>query len=300
MTRPQDRRDFLRITLGSLGFWTLAGCGGGGAATTPAAAPVPPPANNITSEGTPMFQVPASVLAGIVARPETFLRAYRTLGGSTPSSTYVQSQLGAPFASLSDSGCMATFASLVAFDAAPSGSTALDPMNSTMQQLLTAQALACGHFCKLATLLALLGDPQLIPPDTDAGSSPPKASLHFLVWLDNVPLNTGFHSQLIISNALDNAYLLLDPTFAYALRIPYVGAGPQAGLTVIENAATMLQTPIAQANLAVLDPRGTAAVPQMLSTQISGALGPQYIYHDSIYGSEGWDARIEQIFDNMG
>ena len=247
-----------------------------------------------------MFQVPASVLAGIVLRPETFLNAYGALGGGTPASGYVRSQLGAPFASLSDAGCMATFASVVAFNVAPSGATTLDPMNSTLQQLLTANALACGHFCKLATLLSLLSQPQLMPPDSDSGSSPPKPSLHFLVWLDTVPLNTGYHSQLIIANVLDNAYLLLDPTYAYALRIPYVGAGPQASLTVIENAAAMLQTPITQANLAVLDPRGTASMPQMLSTQISGALGPQYVYHDSIYGSEGWDARIEQIFDNMG
>ena len=40
--------------------------------------------------------------------------------------------------------------------------------------------------------------------------------------------------------------------------------------------------------------------PQMLQTLISGAPGPQYIYHDTLYGSEGWDARIEQIIDNMG
>jgi len=62
----------------------------------------------------------------------------------------------------------------------------------------------------------------------------------------------------------------------------------------------MMQTPIAQENLAVLDPVGTAAVPQMLQTIISGALGPQYINHDSTNGSESWDARIEQVFDNMG
>ena len=246
-----------------------------------------------------MLQVPAAVLAGIVARPETFLSAYATLGGSTPADTYVRSQLGTAFASLKDAGCMATFASVVAFNAAPAGNATLDPMNSTLQQLLTAQALACTDFCKLTTLLSLIGNPQLIPPDTGAGSSV-KPSVHFLVWLDTVPLNTGYHSQLIISNVLDGAYLLLDPMYAYALRIPYVGAGPQTSLTTIENAATMMQKPITQENLVVLDPAGTAAVPQMLQTVISGALGPEYIDRDSAKGSVSWDARIEQIFDNMG
>jgi len=147
-------------------------------------------------------------------------------------------------------------------------------------------------------MLSLLGHPELIPPDADT-ASPPKPTVHFLVWLDTVPLNTGFHGQLVITNVLTDAYLLLDPTYGYALRIPFVGAGPQAALTVIENAATMLQTPIAQQNLAVLDPNGTASKPDMFQTLLSGALGPQYIEHDSIYGSEGWDIRIAQIFDTL-
>lgn len=246
-----------------------------------------------------MFQVSAADLAGIIARPETFLSTYQKLGGTTSSAAYVQSQLGASFVTLTDAGCMATFASVVAYNTAPLGTTTLAPLTATLQQLLTSQALTCGHYCKLNTLLTLLGNPQLIPPDAAAGT-PDKASIHFLVWLDTVPLNTGFHSQLILTNVLDSAYLLLDPTYAYALRIPYVGAGPQANLSVIENAATMLQTPIPQANLAVLDPQGAVSNPQMLQTVISGALGPQYIYHDSLYGSEAWDARIAQTFDSMG
>jgi len=286
MWQAQDRREFLRTTLGTLGFWTLAGCGGGGG--TPA-----------TSASTQMFPVSVARLAAIREHPETFLRAYKALGKSSSTAAYVQSKLGASFASLSDAGCMATFASLVAFHCAPIGSTPLAPIPATLQQLLTSQALTCGHFCKLATILSLLGHPELSPPDAASGT-PAKATLHFLVWLDTVPLNTGYHAQLIISNVLDNAYLLLDPTYAYALRIPYVGAGPQTSLTVIENAATMLQTPIPQENLAMLDPRGTATTPQMLQTIISGAVGPQHIYHDSLYGSEAWDARIEQIIDNIG
>jgi len=247
-----------------------------------------------------MFSVPPATLAGIVARPETFLSAYQALATpSVPSLAYVQSQLGPQFSTLTETGAIATFASVIAFNAAPLGDTPLDPMNSTLAQLLSAQSLVCGHYCKLATLLALLGNPQLIPPDPPAGS-PDKPDLHFLVWLGNVPLNTGYHAQLVITGVLSNSYLLLDPTYGYALRIPFVGSGPQPGLTTVENAATMLQTPIDQSNLAVLDPNRTASTPEMLTTILSGALGPQYIYHDTAYGCEGWDNRIAQIIANFG
>ena len=200
---------------------------------------------------------------------------------------------------MTDTGALALYASVVAFNAAPLGDTPLDPMNSTLQQLLNADSLVCGHYCKLNTLLALLGNPQLIPPDP-AGAAPPTSNLHFLVWLDTVPLNTGYHSQLIITNVLDSAYLLLDPTYGYAARIPFVGSGPLASLTPVENAATFLQTPSDASNIAVLDPNRTSATPGMLTTLVSGAMGPQYIYHDSIYGCEGWDTRIAQIIDNFG
>ena len=124
--------------------------------------------------------------------------------------------------------------------------------------------------------------------------------MHFTAWLPSVPLNTGYHSQLIITNVLDDAYLLLDPMYAYALRVPYVGAGPQDDLTDIENAATMMQTPISPENLVVLDPAGTAASPGMLQTIISGAMGPEYLYNDPVYGSAAWDTAISQTFVNMG
>jgi hypothetical protein len=247
-----------------------------------------------------MFPVTTATLAGITARPETFLSAYQALGGggSTPLE-YVRSQLGSQFASLTDTGALVTYASVIAFNAAPLGDTPLDPMNSTLQQLLNANSLVCGHYCKLTTLLALLGNPQLIPPDPDAGA-PAKSNLHFLVWLDTVPLNTGYHSQLIITDVIDNAYLLVDPTYGYVARVPFVGAGPLASLTTVENAATFLQTPSDASNLAILDPNRTSSTPEMRTTLLSGALGPQYIYHDSIYGCEGWDARIAQIIDNFG
>ena len=245
------------------------------------------------------FPVAASTLASLRERPETFLTAYAALGGSSSSAALVGSRLGTPFASLTDAGCMATYATAVAFACAPTGATPLAPLTATLQELLTSQELACGHFCKLATILALLGHPELNPPDAATGT-PAKPTLHFVIWLTTVPLNTGVHSQLVISNVLDDAYLLLDPTYGYALRIPFVGAGPQASLTVIENAATMMQTPIAQENLVVLDSAGTATEPQMLQTLISGAMGPQYIQHDALYGSEGWDTCIAAIFGKMG
>jgi hypothetical protein len=247
-----------------------------------------------------MLAVSAGVLAGIAARPQTFPCAYARLAvGGSSADAYVRSQLGAAFASLTDAGCLATYASVVAFNTAPAGMTTLDPASATLAQLLGAQALAVTHFCKLTTLLALIGNPLLIPPDAPAGD-PVKPSVHFLVWLDSAPLNSASHAQLIIANVLDNAYLLLDPTYAYVLRIPYVGAGPQASLSTVENAATMLQTPITRENLAVLDPAGTAAVPQLQQAVISGALGPQYISHDPTSGSESWDARIAQVFDDLG
>lgn len=223
---------------------------------------------------------------------------YNALGGAGSPATYMQSQLGAAFSSLADAGGIVTFASIVAHRVAPAGSNILDPLTVTLHQLLSGSPLACGHFCKLATLLALLGSPELIPPDAPVTDTP-KPTVHFLVWLESTPLNVGVHSQLLITNVLDEAYLLLDPMYAFALRIPYLGT-PQAALTAIENAASMMQTPIDQNNLVVFDSTASAAAPQMLQALTGGAMGPQYIYHDALYGSEGWDTAISVIFDNMG
>jgi hypothetical protein len=292
MSQLQHRRDFLRTTLGALGLWTLTGCGADGGADSSGG--LTPP--DSTAQ---LFPVTTERLSNIRLSPQTFLYAYSLLGGKAAPADYVRSKLGAAFASLTDEGCLATFASLIAFDCAPYGSTQLAPLTATLGELLSSQALACGHYCKLATVLTLLGYPALIPPDAPAGS-PPKPTLHFLVWVAHQPLNDGVHSQLILSNVLDEAYLLLDPTYAYALRIPFVGAGPQASLTVIQNAATMMQTPIAQENLVVLNAAGTANVPQMLTTLISGELGPEYVLYDPLYGSDGWDAHVAQIYDSFG
>ena len=246
-----------------------------------------------------MLQVSAETRAAIIARPEAFLAAYNAVGGGSPTATVVRSQLGAPFASLTDAGCMATFASLVAFGIAPMGTNANAPMSVTLGELLNSQALTYLDFCKLSALLSLIGSPGLVPADV-AGGAPAEASTHFLLWLADVPLGTGVHAQLVVANVLDKAYLLLDPTYAFALRIPFSSAGPDPGLTVVENAATMMQTPIAAQNLAVLDPAGTAAMPQLLTAATNGALGPQYIDHDVSSGSEGWDNHFARSWANMG
>jgi len=295
MSQDVGRRDFLRAAFGSIGFWALAGCGGGDSTTPESSAAAAGLAANTSGAMFPL----ASALANIRARPETFLSSYGALGGTTSSNAHVRSQLGTPFASLNDAGSMSVFASAVAFASAAQGNNSIDPLTATMRQILSSAQLACGHFCKLTTLLTLLGHPGLIPPDATPGGSP-KPTLHFLVWYENVPMPTGVHSQLILANVLENAYLLLDPMYGYAVRIPFVGAGPQADLTVIENAATMLQTPVGQSNLALLDPAGTAGLSQMVQVVIGGGLGPQYIYHDVLYGSEAWDNQIGQVFNSMG
>jgi len=278
-----------------LGYLSLPGCGGSGGGPVADAMPTPP-----ASAANPgLFPVSEGDMASIRARPEAFLSVYNNLAtDGTSADAVVRSTLGTSFASLSDAGCLVTFAAMVAHNSAPLGSTPVAPIPATLQQLLRSQAMACGHYCKLATMLSLLGHPELIPPDAATGS-PAKPTVHILVWLQNVPLATGFHSQLIVSNVFDDGYLLLDPTYAYVLRIPFVGAGPQSSLTVIENAAIMLQTPIAAQNVAVLDPAGIVDRSQMLTAVTSGVLGPQYIYHDSLFGSEGWDTRIAGIFNTL-
>jgi hypothetical protein len=245
-----------------------------------------------------MFEVDPTVLAGIVARPETFVSAYDALGGPDPAA-YVRSQMGASFTTLSAEGCISSYATSVAYSASATGATALDPMTTTLQQLLAAPVLTSAHRCKLAALLAFLGSPGLAPPDAPSGSTP-KPTAHVLVWLASVPLNTGALSQLVLANVLDSAYLLVDPTYSFALRIPYAGAGPQADLSVVENSAIMLQTVISADNIAVFDAAATAALPQFLPTLTGGTLGPQFLDVSSSDGSDNWDTMLAQVFENMG
>lgn len=245
-----------------------------------------------------MLQLPAGALPNIVARPEAFVSAYAALGGGgTTSTAYVQSELGSAFTALADPGCIATFASVVAYNAAASGASTLNPLSATLNQLLTASTFTAQHYCKLTALLSLLANPWLLPPDlTPSGTAKP--TVHFLTWLASVPLGIGAHCQLVVFDVLESAYLLLDPMYAYALRIPYSGSGPESSLSVVENAATFLQTPNSTQNLAVLDPNGTASVPQMLTTLLSGALGPQYLDSSATAGAAAWDSLIGATFVN--
>jgi hypothetical protein len=242
-----------------------------------------------------MLLISADVRAQIAARPETFVATYNGLGGSIAADAYVQAGLGPPFASLAAAACVATFASVVAYNAAPAGTTALDASTATLAQLLAAPALGSAHFCKLSTLLALLGGWQLAPPETPAGT-PPKATLHCLVWLDTAPLNAGAHFQLVVTNALDSAYVLLDPMYGCALRIPFVGGGPQADLSVAENVAMMMQAPVAPGNLAPFDSAAASTIPQTMQVAISGVLGPQYV---DTQESAFWDRRATQVITNL-
>jgi len=295
MSHSEARRLYLLTGLGALGTWTLAGCAGGGGGSSPAtqgaATLTPAPA---AANGPGPIWISTTAISKLRDRPETFLDAYDAFGGAAA----IQQKLGTPFTTLNDAGSMLTYACAMVYNSAQVGACAYAPMTATVQQLLHSPALACGHMCKLASYLAFLGHPELIPPDAAAGLAE-KPTVHFVVWEVDVPLKTGIHSQLILSNVIDSAYLLLDPLYAYALRIPFVGAGPDASKTVIENAATMMQVPIASANLAVLDPAGTASTPQILQIVTSGVMGPQYIQHDALYGSEGWDLVIGRVFDQM-
>jgi len=190
------------------------------------------------------------------------------------------------------------FAGVVAYSAAPSGTTDVDPTAATLHELLTAPALASEHFCRLSALLTLLASPAMIPPELPT-SNQPKATLHFLTWLSTAPLTIGAHTQLVITNVLDQAYLLLDPQYAYTLRIPFVGTGPQSSLTLAENVATMMQTPLSQDNLALLVPAAVSTLPQMLQVLLSGALGPQYLDQGPSSGSGFWDDNIAQVVYDM-
>ena len=110
-----------------------------------------------------LVPVSQSVLTNIVLRPETFVGDYYGLGVGESSAAYIQSQLGGAFASLSNAGCMATFASIVAFNVAPSGNTSLAALTATLDELLASPTLMSDHFCKLAILLTLLGSPGADP-----------------------------------------------------------------------------------------------------------------------------------------
>jgi hypothetical protein len=302
-TATESRRAFIRQALASMSASALAGCGAGHTTGTTGTTGTQLGAAMSAAPTIPStFAVSAEAMASIAARPENFLIEYQALGGGsrTAAASTLRKALGSSFTTLTDTGCLAVYAAIVAASAAPVGDPGFPPMDASLRRLLHAPELACGHYCKLAVLLALLGRATLSPPDLGADSGSLPGTVNFLVWLDTVPLNTGYHSQLVVSNVLTNAWLLLDPLYGFALAIPFGSPGPQSGLTAIENAATSLMEPIKAQNLVQFNDTNLGSNPTITQLITSGDLGPQYIYHDSIYGSEGWDTRIAQVIGNLG
>jgi hypothetical protein len=241
----------------------------------------------------------AADVTGVVARPESILSTYHALAPGASSDALMRQALGASFVTLEGAGCFATYAGIFAATVAPANGTSLAPMTASLQQLLTATGLACGHYDKLTMLLTLLGYPGLIPPDAPVGA-PAKPTMHFAVWLANAPINIGVHSQLVVSNVLDSAYLLLDPMYAFAMRLPYAGGYPKASLSVLQNAAALLQTPSATGDFVDLWPgNNVVSRSQVVQAMTTGVMGPEYISFDDLSGSIGWDLQMATVLDNM-
>lgn len=292
----------LQRTAWSVALGALAGCGGGSNATAPGGTTSLTDSTALsptsTSPKTVSLAHPtAADLDSIRATPSTFLDVYAALG--TDPASVVRTAFGAPFATLNDTGCAILFAAVTSSLMAPIGSTALAPITATLTELLASPYLACGHYCKLTLLLSTLEYPTVLPPEAPAGS-PAKPTIHFLVWLDTAPIDVGYHSQLVVTNVLDSACLLLDPTYGIAMVLPNDAQFPSAALTPIENAASLLQTPTAAGDLVIFNSSNASQGPTLLSAMLGGEMGPAYIYHDSIYGSEGWDTAMAAVVPGVG
>ena len=298
------RRALLQYAVPSLGAAILTGCGGGGSST--AASAKASQASGSTTATIESMAAPSGVSATSFNLTSTKMMAIKSTPATVP--TYftdsqtaggvsgVSTKLGTPFADLSPEGCYATFAAVTSFNVAPSSETGyiVPPLTATLSDLLTSQWLACGGYCKLTAILTAQEYPTIVPPDAAAGA-PAKPTLHMVVWLQTAPINIGVHSQIVVANVLPDAYLLLDPFYAYAMRIPYGTSAPDPSLTVIENAAALLQTPALTDNVMLLDSTLIAERKQVMAAMMSGAMGPQYIYHDALYGSEGWDTVLATL-----
>jgi hypothetical protein len=243
------------------------------------------------------FPLQQTDLPDIRATPSSFLSIYKALDPADPEG-YVRRLLGPAYAALAAPGCLATFAAVIAFNAAPQGDADVDPLPATLGQLLASPALACGHSCKLTVLLSVLGYPGILPPDAPAGA-PAKPTVHMLVWLPNNPLNTGVHSQLVLANVFNDAYLLIDPLYAYVLRVPFGGVTPDPAQQVIVNAANLLATPAARGQCVIFGD-GVQGQAQVVAAMTRGQMNASFVYHDALYGSEGWDIALSQIVTHMG
>ena len=305
-----DRRTLFKATLTPSGLNALSGSEAGAATGRTASAAVDnsasgPHANGsaatpgaLQAQGT-LVPIYATDVTNVVARPELILTSYQALAPAASADSVIRSALGAPFTSLAGAGCFATYATVFAGTVAPSGVPSLAAMSASLQQLLTLPALACDHYGKLAMILTLLARPTLIPPDAAAGE-PAKPTMHFAAWLDDSPLNIGAHSQLVVSNVLNGAYLLLDAMYSFAIRLPYSGAYPKPTLSVLENAAALLQTPTATGNYVDLWTANAAANRALVvQAMTSGTMGPQFIDNDADSGADAWDLHMASLIDNM-
>jgi hypothetical protein len=251
-----------------------------------------------TAQGT-LVPISAADIARVVARPESILAVYQALASGSTADAVIVSALGTNFASLADAGCLATYAAVFAGALAPNGATSLAPMTASLQQLLASPVLTGGHYCKLTMLLSMFGHPRLVPPDA-ATSDPPRPTMHFAVWLENSPAGVGVHTQLVVSNVLQHAYLLLDPMYSLAIRLPYAAGYPKATLTVLQNAAALLQAPTASGDYVDMWPGNSAPNrSQFVQAMTSGAMGPQYIDYGALSGSVGWDLHMATVIANM-
>jgi len=245
------------------------------------------------------LSISSSDIASIQARPDAFVRVYANLGAD-PAATVLAALPGA-FASLSVEGCAAVFACLAAYNftqvpAASGAPATVSSIDATFQQLMTASALDSSGLCKLTAWLSLLPSPRIIPPEN--GSKP---TVHFLVWSAGSPLGTaGVYSQLVLSNVFTSAYLLLDPTYAVVASVPFGNGFPAAAQSVAQNLASLLQSPLAMQNVALLNPGGSPDPTALISALTGAQLGPQYLSADPVLGSDAWDSHIANTFLGMG
>jgi hypothetical protein len=255
--------------------------------------------------GAPLLPLLAGDLTSIAQRPTRFLNVFSQLAPNGDPNVFVRQRLGAPFLTLENAGCAGVFATLVAFNMAPYGDPGIPPLTATLGQLMQAPLMSCGHYCKLTYMLSALAHSSLAPPDSESWEAY-RPTMHFIVWNTNSPLNVGTHLQIIVTDALDASFLLLDPTYCFVMRIPNAAGSMPASGMVPESVAASLQQPVPADHLVVLDDApvddggtftGRASVIQALT---GGVLRPSDVYYDPSFGSDGWETAMSGVLERMG
>jgi hypothetical protein len=239
-----------------------------------------------------------SDFATLITQPQLFGAFYEAIGAvAAGTDALVREALGPSFTTLEDSGCLSVYASYVAGAVAPAGAGTAAPLILTLHELLGSHTLSPAGYCKLTALLAIMTYPQLAPPDAAVGA-PAKGTIHFLVWTDAAAFSDVGHTQLVLANVLDEAYLLLDPMYGFVMCIPY-SRPAAAGVSVVEHCATLLGTGIPSGNLAVVGAGPVAGQDAAISTMLGGILTVSEISDDSSNGSGAWDAHLTQTLFNL-